>query len=428
MKPGALPIRPRSRQVCQLCDYILQQPAYRRSFTAASTLKAPAIRRQPPRQNGVLAAVSTRTIATTRKAQRQEPAVVDTAHPEFDKVIDTLRRVEERIQHITTSNKVEPETATLQVLSAIEWIAQQCINIRKGRRPVTVNIRQSSASAILSLAAEDAPVEEKILPRSSSTELPSPSYLSSLAQDLLKHPNVFISPAVLSKYVDVQWDLNNVRAIPEILHLYATKPVPELGSSPPKFSKQNPKGMKQAVPKEIADKALSAGIAAKDMPLCLSIIDTTFCAPAWRRHKIVTKIGPPAAAAVLTPIALYALASELSVYSGYIDPTRFKMYAFAGLFTYVSCTSTLGYVAMTTFNDHMERVVWRPGIPLTERWLREDERAALDRIACAWGFKETWRRGDEEGEEWEALREWIYLRDMILDKSDLLEGMNPSKP
>ncbi|KAI5301299.1 hypothetical protein KEM56_001835 [Ascosphaera pollenicola] len=71
----------------------------------------------------------------------------------------------------------------------------------------------------------------------------------------------------------------------------------------------------------------------------------------------------------------------------------------------------------------MNRVVWMPGTPLRERWLREKERAALDRIASAWGFKDVTRRGEEEGEDWEALREIIGLRGMVLDKTDLMDGM-----
>jgi hypothetical protein len=59
--------------------------------------------------------------------------------------------------------------------------------------------------------------------------------------------------------------------------------------------------------------------------------------------------------------------------------------------------------------------------------MREDERAALDRIACAWGFKEIWKRGDEEGDEWEGLRQWVLLRGMVLDKPDLMHGMNPGR-
>jgi hypothetical protein len=126
----------------------------------------------------------------------------------------------------------------------------------------------------------------------------------------------------------------------------------------------------------------------------------------------------------VTPLAIYMIAQELSVYSNFIDPFMFKIYSIMGISTYVLCTGTLGFVAMTTYNDNFVRVVWRPGMPLLDRYLREDERAAMDRIACAWGFKEEWRRGDEEGEEWEGLKELCLLRGMILDKPDLMPGMN----
>ncbi len=78
--------------------------------------------------------------------------------------------------------------------------------------------------------------------------------------------------------------------------------------------------------------------------------------------------------------------------------------------------------AITTTNDHMERVTWAPGIPLRERWLREEERAAVDKVAISWGFKGG-RQGEEQGVEWEGLREWCGLRGMILDKTELMEGM-----
>jgi hypothetical protein len=97
--------------------------------------------------------------------------------------------------------------------------------------------------------------------------------------------------------------------------------------------------------------------------------------------------------------------------------------AFSAIMAYVVFTSTMGVVALTTANDHMNRVVWIPGRPLRQRWLREEERAALDRVAAAWGFKDPLMRGQEEGEDWETLREILGMRGMILDKSDLMEGM-----
>jgi len=71
----------------------------------------------------------------------------------------------------------------------------------------------------------------------------------------------------------------------------------------------------------------------------------------------------------------------------------------------------------------MERVVWRPGTHLKDRWLREPERAMFDRLALAWGFQEKYRWGEEQGHDWLQLKDECGMRDMILDKTDLMEGM-----
>jgi hypothetical protein len=343
----------------------------------------------------------------------------------------TLAEVEARIQAIYNSPKVEPEAVTLAVLDGLEDIARQAIAIRSRQpSPTKAQIRQSSAGAILSGLGSEHSAKNERKTRSKQLgldALPSPSYLSKLAIDVINHDKVFLSPNVLAVYIHLQRLLSRPKAIPEALYLYANKPVPEEGSSPPKFSKPSPKSAKQAIPADLADEALTAAIDAKDLSLALDVVDHTYRAPAWRRHRIVTKMGVPTLLASITPLALYMIASELSVYSGYIDPWTFKLYAFAGMSTYVMCTGTLGFVALTTYNDHHDRVVWRPGVPLLDRYLREDERAALDRIACAWGFKELWKRGDEEGEEWEGLRQWVLLRGMVLDKPDLMPGMNPGR-
>lgn len=431
MKPGSLPLRAQSRPVCQLCDYILQRPAPRRSFLhAASTFRAPPTRRQPANQHVILSRISTRGAATVRRSQEQTAGIENEQRwGEQVAVLKTnLAEVERHIAWIKSSKKVEPETATLEALSGLQNVARQAIAIRSGKPPPRkMEIKHSSAGAILSMGREedDAPAAQPT-PASSPAvnELPSPQYISRLAMDLLKHPTVFISPQVLEAYINLQRFVGCPRAIPEILHLYANKPVPELGSSPPKFSKPSPKAAKQAIPAHLAASALGAAIEAKDMPLALAIVDVSYCAPAWRRHRMITKLGLPGFIASVTPLAIYMIAQEASVYSGFMEPWLYKTYAFLGISTYVLCTGTLGFVALTTHNDHHTRVVWRPGTPLLDRYMREDERAALDRIACAWGFKEDWRRGDEEGEEWEGLREWINLRDMVLDKPDLMPGMN----
>ncbi|KAL5416132.1 hypothetical protein PMIN06_008827 [Paraphaeosphaeria minitans] len=430
MKPRSLPLRTPSRPVCQMCDYILQQPASRRFFLdAASTLQSPVLRRHPPRQLAILPRIPVRSAATARKSPANASGIEN--HQQWADSVTVLKAkladVERHMAWIKSSTKVEPEAATLAVLEALEASARQAIAIRSGKAPPPkMEIKQSSAGAILSMGREDdAPVATQPASTAPSLDqLPSPKYISQLAMDLLKHPNVFISADILGAYIRLQRLIGCPRAIPEILHLYANKPVPQLGSSPPKFSQPSPKAAKQAIPANLAELALGAAIDTKDMPLALDIVEVSYCTPAWKRRRMVTKMGLPGAIVGITPLAVYMLAQEASVYSGYIDPLLFKTYAFMGISTYLLCTGTLGFVALTTHNDHHTRVVWRPGTPLLDRYVREDERAALDRIACAWGFKEEWRRGDEEGEEWEGLREWISLRGMVLDKPDLMPGMN----
>lgn len=342
-----------------------------------------------------------------------------------------LAQVEARIQEIYNSSKVEQEAFIMEAFEGLNYIAQEAIAIRLRQPQATqAHIRQSSAGAILSglCGEEEAKTEAKKSSKLFGLDaLPSPSYLSKLAEGLLKHEKVFLSPNILAIYIHIQRLLARPKTIPEALYLYANKPVPVEGSSPPKFSRPSPKSAKQAIPADLADAALTAAIDAKDLSLALDVVDHSYRAPAWRRHRIVTKLGLPGILTAITPLALYMIAQELSVYSGFIDPWTFKLYAFMGMSTYVMCTGTLGFVALTTYNDHHDRVVWRPGVPLLDRYLREDERAALDRIACAWGFKEVWRRGDEEGEDWEGLRQWILLRGMVLDKPDLMPGMNPGR-
>ena len=131
----------------------------------------------------------------------------------------------------------------------------------------------------------------------------------------------------------------------------------------------------------------------------------------------------PAVGLSLAPVAAYVVASKLAMYQTTMDPAVATNIAFVGLCGYITFTSVVGVVAVTTANDQMERITWTQGLPLRERWLREDERAAIDKMAMAWGFKELWKRGEEEGDEWEHLREWVAARGMILDKTELMEGM-----
>lgn len=254
-------------------------------------------------------------------------------------------------------------------------------------------------------------------------ELRLANNISRTATNLLKDDKVFITPEALSCYTDTQTLLKNADNFPTIFHLYAHKPIPEENTSPVKYLKPNPKGINSAVPADIANKALDVAIDQKNLPLVLDIIDTTFCTTAFYRAKLFKEAAVPLGGLAAVPAASYAIASWASSLQNTMDPSTATGIALAAILTYVGGTSSMGVLAIVTANDQMERVVWMPGMPLRQRWLREEERAALDKVAVAWGFRNPWMRGEEEGEEWDNLHEFIGMRGMILDKSDLMPGM-----
>jgi hypothetical protein len=199
--------------------------------------------------------------------------------------------------------------------------------------------------------------------------------------------------------------------------------VPLEGSNPIQYNPATPNKASSAVPAGTASAALDAAIQAKILPLCLDIITNTVCTPAYYRSKIVRRALLPVTAFASAPVAAYAAAIQLSDWQETMSTDMARNIAFAGILSYVTFTGTIGYVALTTANDQMDRVTWAQGVPLGKRWLREDERAMLDKVSSAWGFRESWRKGEEQGPEWEALKELIGLKGMVLDKVELMEGM-----
>ncbi|CEO58958.1 hypothetical protein PMG11_03650 [Penicillium brasilianum] len=247
--------------------------------------------------------------------------------------------------------------------------------------------------------------------------------VSDIMTRIIKDEKVFISPTALQCYVHAQCILNRAEHLPEVFHLYANKPIPEEKSSPPKFHKANPKDVNSAVSAELANQAIDVAIKQKNLSLVLALIDNTFCAPAFHRAKVFRKAAVPLVGLAAAPAACFTLASWASTFQNTMDPSTATGIAFAASLAYVAGTSSIGILAITTANDQMKRVTWLPGVPLRHRWLREEERAALDKVACAWGFQDPYMHGEETGEEWDSLREFIGMRGMILDKTELMEGM-----
>lgn len=247
--------------------------------------------------------------------------------------------------------------------------------------------------------------------------------ISSVLNDIVRDPKIFLFPELLTYYTEIQCRLGNADHIPEVFTLYATKPAPQAKGSEIIYHKTSPNSAKNAIPKDLADKALEVALEQKNMALALAIVDASYCRPAFKNDKILRKAGLPIAGLIAAPPAAYAIASYLATLQETMAQGTATWMAFAAIMAYIGVTSSVGLVAITTANDQMERVSWLPGTPLRQRWLREDEREGMDKIAQAWGFKDPAMRGEEEGQDWENLREILGMRGMVLDKTELMEGM-----
>ena len=303
----------------------------------------------------------------------------------------------------------------------------QCLNNCKAltsnaRQSTTVKeeevqgTRQGTASSSLSLL-------EETHSRQSFAGSQGVGDLSDALYKLIKAPQIFLSPEVLALYIDLQSCLGRPETLPAVLNMFANKAIPIHGSSPLQVRKQNPRSIKAAVPPELANKALDAAVEARELSLCLDVIEETTRQPAYLKRKFITQAWPLAAGAGLTPPFAYFLATKFSAWQTVLSESSALWSSFIAICCYTYCVSAIGTFSYITRNDHHERISWQDGIPLWERWAREDERAMMEKVAAAWGFKEKDRRGEEEGEEWEALKELTAMRDMLLDRTELMENM-----
>ena len=247
--------------------------------------------------------------------------------------------------------------------------------------------------------------------------------ISSAAYSIVKAPQTFITPRNLASYVKIQTTLRRPQSLPEVFDLYATKPIPQRNTAPIGYTNARPNAISAAIPLDVARAALQCAIDIRDLPSCLGIIDTTISTTAYKRAKLLRRAALPVSALSLSPLAAYGLASQLERFQTVVEPQMITWMGTVGIVAYIGFTSMLGLVAITTANDQMERITWITGTPLVERWVREDERALTDQVAISWGFSDRQKRGDEEGPDWHNLREWALARGMILDKPELLEGM-----
>ncbi|KAK5658709.1 hypothetical protein OQA88_1518 [Cercophora sp. LCS_1] len=249
--------------------------------------------------------------------------------------------------------------------------------------------------------------------------------ISNAAYAIITHPPVVITPQVLTEYVGLQSRLGKPESLPQVLELFASKPTPELASGSVWYKERSSRGFGTTIDTAVAEKAVEAAIEAKNLDAAVGIVESTYATKASRRQRLLSKALVPATAFTLTPIAVYILASDLSVLpQNSLDQGTATTVTFAAISAYVGFTAIIGGVAASTANDQMMRVTWAPGTPLRERWLREAERAAYDKVACGFGFSDPRRHGEEQGEEFQLLREFLLRRGMVLDAVELMAGMN----
>ncbi|KAH8697415.1 hypothetical protein BGW36DRAFT_378665 [Talaromyces proteolyticus] len=410
MQPGAmrgLNIRPHralraKSSICQFCQ-----------FSSRPAVSASKFRSEPSRKIGnnlIRRSYAKRTVPSAHNANQSTASELPVhAHPVLWDLQESFRAIEE-------SDKAVPEETVVKLLQTCLHTVESLANPKEQHDKESSN----ATSSLLDLAEQ---AESYTSTVDKSKQLKFTDTISSIVDKVLLDEKVFITTDILKLYTKIQTISNRPDRFPQIFTLFANKPIPLADTLPVQFSKQNPKDVKNAVPSELANMALDVAVAQRNLPLALAIIDTTFCAPAFYRAKVFKKAAAPLTGLVTAPVASYAVATWAAGIQNTMDPGTATGIAFAATLAYVGFTSAVGVIAIATSNDQMERVVWASGIPLRYRWLREEERAALDKVAIAWGFKDVWRRGEEEGEEWDNLREFIGMRGMILDKTELMEGM-----
>lgn len=342
---------------------------------------------------------------------------------------DVVLVVEHTVDQLLANGRIPHED---EVAAALRKCAKAASLIHAGpASPLHLGEPAESDTAASSLLSMDGPSSELTQSIDTTAAVLDPPRVSELADRIsdaafviVSHPNVVITSQVLEVYLDTQVRLGKVETLPHVLGLYASKPKPRRSRGPLQYFKQNPDRAANAVDPDLVDKALNAAIEAKNLDAAIGIIENSYATKAFVRAKLLKKALLPASAVVATPVAVYLLASSLSHLQNSFDQKTATAVATAGILAYVGFTGWMGALSVITQNDHMKRVTWAPGIPLKERWIHEEQRAALDKVACSFGFSQAHRFGEEEGADFQALREFILCKGMVLDRVELMEGMS----
>ncbi|KAK6359026.1 hypothetical protein TWF696_000197 [Orbilia brochopaga] len=437
--------RPAARALCLFCSFRgVYTPSRRLSFRPPSR---PIARRSQPHSlvHPTIASLRHQS-STASKPDTTTPPPTSLYSAEDTRSYDRLfKAINDKLflQTVGDNPKIPRETEVILAFKALQRLAANYpATITKSPTPKTPQTNPNDA--ILSLTGGPAtngtpntqkpdknlppePVQQsqETIEAEKTAKLNAPVHpLMDVAYHIAIHPFIFISPKVLTEYIKLAALLKDPSTLPSIFKLYATKPVLQDPSKPAK--RPNPNAAKNAIAYDSAKAALQVAIAAKNMPIALDIIDNSVGTKAWCRRKLVTQVLPFTAVTSAIPLGLYKVADWLAQFQEQWLHEKAMTYAFVGFMTYYICTGSLGMIALLTWNDHMIRVNWIPGVYLRERWFMEEQRALTDRVAMAWGYQEPFKRGLESGWEWEMLRHWAGVRGMIIDSSEMVEGREMS--
>lgn len=281
---------------------------------------------------------------------------------------------------------------------------------------------RASTSKLMELGAERTGQRSNTMDAGLADSVKKISYS---AYSIISQPNVEITPAFLELYVAIQSSLGRPESLPVVFEMYATKKKPVVKNGVVQYAASNPNAAVKAIEKDVADMALQTAIDSKHLDAALGIVEASFSRPAFKRQKLIKNATTPAIALSTLPFGIFGLATAYATYwQNTMDITTATGIGIAGISGYFMVVGSMGMIAKLSNKDQMRRVTWAPGTPLRTRWMREEERAAMDKIACAWGFKEPWRHGEESGPEWEGLKEYMGYRQMILDRVEFMEGMS----
>lgn len=302
---------------------------------------------------------------------------------------------------------------------------QSCLNAAEALQPQIRRAEaqtRASTSKLMALGSERTGARPTMMDTKLAESIRKISYS---AYTIISHPNVEITPKFLRLYIVIQATLGRPESLPAVLEMFATKRKPTVKNGVVQYVASNPNTPTKAVEEGVADMALQTAVDAKNLDAALGIVEASFALPAFKRQKLIKHTTTPALAVAALPFGIYGLASAYAAYwQNTMDMVTATGIGVAGISGYFLVVGSMGLIAKLSHKDQMKRVTWAPGTPLRMRWLREEERAALDKIACAWGFREPWRHGEETGPEWEGLKEYMGYRQMILDRVEFMEGMS----